>query len=303
MPKTSMLKKWLEFQKQRWEARRWIRTNGPAIAAYAMFHLNRHAKEHYGQRRLIYAAKNKLLRWLYQNGYCVQAIRKVQRMDCWNCHGTGEHYTGALCYKCGGSGVYRHHWLYEFTFDVDGRRYIWHQPESLVDWPVTAGNKGDIYRDGSRRSSPPLSEELALLYFAAVYEFLSIQSETDLPVLPTFRQSLRSDWLNSSFHRRLWRLRKHWRRDLRRRVDDITIPKEGQLVFTHLTWRLVRVDKVWYSSLGRYMVSGRAVSDGHYVDMLLDEAVPANPLRRFAKRWRDILLLPADGFSDDEIPF
>jgi len=94
-------------------------------------------------RETIYAAKNLLVRTLYERGYCVRAVQQKQELKCWECNGTGGWDNSDMgnecwepCYKCDATGVYAEHTLYKFTFRIGKRHYSWHQPTRLVTWDV-----------------------------------------------------------------------------------------------------------------------------------------------------------------------
>jgi hypothetical protein len=102
-----------------------------------MFQLNVLNRVKRNQYRFIsYSLKNELVKYLYERGYCIEALLHCQKFECWSCSGTGEYWSGETCFKCDGSGVFREVWHYAFRFEVRGRRFSWHQPKTLVDFPV-----------------------------------------------------------------------------------------------------------------------------------------------------------------------
>ncbi len=116
----------------------------------ALFQLNRYAKHDrcsLRERATIYALKNALVERLWQEGYCIQAVRAFspkRDLPCWSCDGTGDHpwYEGDACDRCGGTGVYRtvggvSYWALRFV--VEGVTYLWHQPERLAPWANAVG--------------------------------------------------------------------------------------------------------------------------------------------------------------------
>lgn len=215
-----LVKQWLRWQRNRFEARRWIKANGPRVAAEAMFHLNRQARQKTMASRLIYDLKNRLVRWLYEQGYCRMVSAQQQNLICWTCDGTGEYYTGAECWKCDGTGVYASHRLYLFVFEVDGRRYTWHQPARWVDWQVNLADtrESEYHHNGTGYY---LAAEVRDLYIATVYEFLRGQGVDGLPALPSLRAAILGDWQRSCW-RHYW-LDWRWRRRARRGkglIDD-----------------------------------------------------------------------------------
>lgn len=191
------------------QARAWLRGNGAErTAAYCMFYLNRHARGSGEKKHLIYQFKNHLVRLFYEQGLCTQTTLQVQQMECWDCNGTGEDCNDNLCMKCGGTGVYRQHQLYRLVFDVQGRRYVWHQPKGLVTFPVRIAMAGmGEYR--AERNGYALDQKQRELYMMVVWEYLRAHGVTERDVnfrFPTLGSSLRADWLNSKMRRR-WRKR------------------------------------------------------------------------------------------------
>jgi hypothetical protein len=120
-----------------------------ADAGEALFHLNRYAKHETCSEKhqdAIYDLKNRLCHKLYQEGFCSEAIHIKSppiEDECWNCDGTGLHWSGEACRKCGGTGVYRTktrgYWAFRFL--VDGREFAWHQPERLAPWAKPLGEQ------------------------------------------------------------------------------------------------------------------------------------------------------------------
>lgn len=200
------------------QARAWMRGNGAErTVAFCMFQLNRHARQGRDKKHLIYQFKNHLVRLFYEQGLCTQTTLQVQKMECWDCNGTGEDWHDEPCWKCGGTGIYRQHHLYRFVFDVQGRRYVWHQPKGLVTFPVRVAMAGvGEYRAG-RNGYAWLEQDQRELYMMVVWEYLRAHGVTERDVnfrFPTLRKSLRADWLNSKmrrrWHKRTDRIRKMW---------------------------------------------------------------------------------------------
>ncbi len=161
------------------EARSYLKANGVGAAAHSLWRLNRIAKNidpDYAKR--IYWFKNQLIKFWYMNGFCRKVSLDIQKLKCWRCDGTGEHWmTGEDCWKCRGSGVFRTVYLYQFVFNFDGRRYIWHQPKDLVDWGVSweVGPLGDYgYRTPIWTR---LSSEHEDVLVATLYEYLLAQDQ------------------------------------------------------------------------------------------------------------------------------
>jgi len=106
--------------------------------------------------------KSILLRWLYENGYCVSATINLQKLKCRHCDNGVSHWwdeddgyddaydrEGHSCGWCEGTGVYKTIKLIRFVFDVEGHRFVWHQPDSLVCYPVALTS--DVVRDYADR--------------------------------------------------------------------------------------------------------------------------------------------------------
>ncbi len=134
--KLPLFRKYLRWQQAKLEARQWVMHDGIRAAAEAMFSLNRYlrANPRASQKEIIYAHKNAFVEWLFKNGYCTAVAREVQKFGCWNCEGSGTHWTGEECFKCSGSGIHHTVDIYSFRFSISGRRYSWHQPARLVPW-------------------------------------------------------------------------------------------------------------------------------------------------------------------------
>lgn len=114
-------------------------------AAEWMFRLNVFAR-HVGRHAIvdqIYALKNDLIRYLYQNGYATEVLLHKQKRICYACDGTGEYWTGAECFKCDGTGIFSVTELYALRFLVDGKVYKWHQLKKLVDYPIELTDPND----------------------------------------------------------------------------------------------------------------------------------------------------------------
>lgn len=196
------------------QARAWLRggDDPAALAARCMFHLNRQVRDGAITGGLVYDLKNHLVRELCRAGYCRAASIQIQTMECWGCGGTGEHWSGQVCYKCDGTGVYRQHRLYRFVFVVAGRHYVWHQPEGLVDWDVALSEKAGPYRPG-RVDGSRLPRGINELYAAVVYEYLRSRGAQGLPHLgPRLRHALTSAWWELGPGRRWYELRQKMRR-------------------------------------------------------------------------------------------
>jgi hypothetical protein len=103
---------------------------------------------------LSYELKNALVKYLYKSGYCIESILHYQDYECWSCGGSGEYYRGVTCYKCDGTGVYRRVWHYAFRFNINGRRFSWHQPKDSVDFKVQ-----ELSGDSEKYHDPSLPDK------------------------------------------------------------------------------------------------------------------------------------------------
>ena len=129
-----------------WSALRLSKYGSLGEAAEWMYKLNVLARSlgqhhHYEERHpivdQIYTLKDELIKYLYQCGYATEVRESIQERKCRTCGGSGEYWTGEMCYRCYGSGVYAITKLYAFRFCIDGKSYAWHQLQKLVDYPVT----------------------------------------------------------------------------------------------------------------------------------------------------------------------
>ena len=129
---------WCHWQLAKSHARQQIKSGGVTVVTEAMFDLNRHARNarRSGNTRAIYCLKTQLIQLLYESGLCRSVEHLRQDTMCWACMGDGVIFGEEDCERCAGSGIYATHFLYKFTFDVDGSSYVWHQPAPFVTWPV-----------------------------------------------------------------------------------------------------------------------------------------------------------------------
>jgi hypothetical protein len=168
------IKNYLRQWQYRFQARQWLRANNDVtLVANLMLKLNRYARVTRHQRkRYIYQLKNCLVHWLYKNGYCTMARQQNQTLECDACDGTGIYWTGDYCYHCGATGIYRETLLYQFFFDVAGKKYKWHQPANLVWWPVELEDEMPGEWTAPHNHGEFLEPSLIQLYTMTVYEFL-----------------------------------------------------------------------------------------------------------------------------------
>lgn len=119
------------------------------VACEGLFNLNRYVKHVSCSKRNkedIYSIKNRLIRVLYENGYCIEAYIHTLRLDaveCWNCDGSGEVYSDFCCQPCAGTGIFKPSKIIEYyvlRFHVDGQNYTWHQPKEQVNYPIELTN-------------------------------------------------------------------------------------------------------------------------------------------------------------------
>lgn len=236
------------FKQQRdWrQAKRWLNghSNPAQFAASLMFRLNRHIrrKNRTPQKRTIYRLKNLFVHHLYEAGYCNRVTEQYQKQECWSCY-KGEHWTGDMCWKCDGNGVYSETYLYQFRFNVDGETYIWHQPESLVWWnvePTDPDAEVTDYKPGNN-DRLYLNADIQNLYILAVYEYLlrqgvpeyqppeHIQTEygyfvsretNTLPRLKILKGSIRADIYSFWFPKKR-RVKWWWSRNFDERIENI----------------------------------------------------------------------------------
>lgn len=185
------LREYIHLRLYRREIRSTLRKEGLPLVAECMWRLNRRAYSDPINREMIYSYKNVLVKHFYRIQPHLAGVQ-VQSMECWECEGSGYSMeTGESCWKCEGSGIHREHRLFVFRFEIGGRRYVWHQPERLVDWPVelSADHEpaeftprdlpdGDIWL-----SWPDLERCLAV-----VYEWLRSQGEQPWP--PSLRYAM-----------------------------------------------------------------------------------------------------------------
>lgn len=166
------------FRQQR-QAKRWVQQGGVKVAVHCLFHLNRlvGALPYYSDLKpQIYLLKSRLIEYLYLNGRCIDIQPQVQKMACWHTRGYNEGWD-VHCWKCNNTGIYRQHYLIRFVFDVNGRTYVWHQPEShvnyiaLIRWedePIAEYVAGDRWEGSVLWANKPLTS----LYLAALAHFL-----------------------------------------------------------------------------------------------------------------------------------
>ena len=137
---------------QGWKTFLWVLFNEQDLTSLAhaaewMYRLNVTARA-IGRHPItdqIYELKNELVKYLYQHGFCTELKLHSQKRMCRSCDGTGDYY-GQECDRCDGSGVYAVTPLYAFRFEIEGKRYAWHQLRRLVDFPValTQQESGDF---------------------------------------------------------------------------------------------------------------------------------------------------------------
>lgn len=201
---------WRQWQTAKRHARQQIKSRSVIAAAEAMFDLNRHARidGRTAETRNIYHLKTQLIQLLYESGLCRSVEYLRQDMTCWGCMGDGVTYGEEDCQHCDGSGIYQTHFLYKFTFYVDGQSYIWHQPASFVTWPVRL-TLSEIY---TYSASPVigfhLGYDLTVSLFAIVHEYIASQGVKPNFFNPSLITAILAD-LSAAFlvRRARWRTR------------------------------------------------------------------------------------------------
>lgn len=127
-------------------------------ACESMHRLNRLASglQSYDTQRVeIYKLKNAFVRRMHESGYCARVERHIDEKPCW---GLPYDTTHRSC--CGGTGIYSTQRYYCFYFYVAGREYSWHQPESLVTWPVELGIERAMPTLGVRESALTTADQI-----------------------------------------------------------------------------------------------------------------------------------------------
>lgn len=203
------------------ETRTWLLANkNSTLVMDAMFHLNHEVKSYPSRSehaQVVYGFKNELIKWLYQNGYCVHVSKERQTFECWNCDGTGSDGWNdyEYCDKCDGTGIYREHILYRFVFEYNGRRYIWHQPSSLVTWDVeVSDNEIRKFQESSNPISHTLTNMFHNHYIGVVHAFLRLNGvpAKSLPTGFTLWMAIKAEWMDTHQYY-------VWRRFKRRVID------------------------------------------------------------------------------------
>lgn len=214
-------------------ARMQVAEFGAYAAAEAMWTLNHQAKKGW-RRGAIYGLKTLLIRALYERFGAV-VTEHVQTQRCW-----GTSWGGCYddCPKCDGTGVYRTNRLYHFEFRIGDVPFRWHQPRSLVDWPVEVAGDPVKYeeRSGWLYGHVPEAElrERSDLHLAVIRAYLvgeGVDAARDLrPANSTLGEALRADaehaWWELTYPvRSRWRQAKEWWRD--RRAPAVAYAPEG----------------------------------------------------------------------------
>lgn len=192
------IKNYITAKKMQREAKRWLTSDPVGTAAFCTFYLNQYARNsrRSSLKHLIYNLKKEMVKWLYQNNYCIRVSQSHQTMTCWHTfdynQGIEDH-----CEKCFGTGIYRQHVLYMFTFSVGSFTYIWHQPESLINFDVTTNDDNEgisdtlpEYHVGKDDFYEPLQVSLRSLYLYVVKQFLEAQGVKTQRIAPTLGSSL-----------------------------------------------------------------------------------------------------------------
>lgn len=212
------------------QASRWLaRNNADQLAARCLFHLNRHARTLRGrseQKKVIYHLKNEAVKYFYARGFCQRVTSQVQTFECWHTHEYNWGIDG-WCEKCDNTGIYRQNHLFLFHFEIGGQSYRWHQPASLVLWPLADVQEGEEeYRGPTDAQNVPLTRLLLELYTATVYAYLLAGGvpAADLPKRPLLRIAIYKQWLEL-----VWPVT-HWYR---------------RKIYTPLWWRATVIRGTW----------------------------------------------------------
>jgi hypothetical protein len=234
------------------QAREWLRHNDPAlVACQAMFRLNRYAmllRRKSAERDRLYEMKNQMVRLLFDQGRCAACSTDIQELSCRHCQAGISHWWdspwgddwdeaehdphGHSCEWCNGTGVYKTITLYRFVFDVDGRRFVWHQPSALVSWPVNVdASQSREYADRPRDlARDDLTDDHRRVLSLAVHLFLSEYGRWKWPAEHTLLHVARAAWDDVAAVARdqyyAVRLFVQWRRlDWRRRIEKVARKK------------------------------------------------------------------------------
>lgn len=229
-----MIRQYLEYRRTRREIDRWLQASNPAhLAARAMWRLNRYARQYNYRRYAIYALKRRLVELWYHDGRARAVSAQIQTMYCWGCQGSGEYWDGDICHKCWGSGVYREHTLYRFIFDVAGRRYIWHQPEDLVEFDVQLLDEPP----GSYRPPLPDNEDVwmprpeVIFWQMVLCSYLEARTGEWMMASPTLRDALAHDVRWALRRRPVGARLIYWWDGVRRNRRALGIMDEGEIPF------------------------------------------------------------------------
>lgn len=175
---------WIHYRRLVWRVR--YLKEQPALVAKALQRLNRQAKLG-GSADRIYALKQRVLKYWYQQGLCTGVVMKQQVLYCRECGGHGyldyaDDYDEGQCRHCDGTGIYRQHTLYEMTFNVDGRMLTFHQPASQVDYLTTPSTISDQLFEEHGRQGRSMSHKFAELCYVLVEQSLPRQMRPAPPV-------------------------------------------------------------------------------------------------------------------------
>lgn len=304
------LKQYFKQWYTHYQARQWLNHNNPdQIAAFCLFKLNQKAKNaNYERKQFLYTCKNHLLRLFYERGYCVEVTKQFQGLRCWH---TWEFNNGDddYCYKCDNTGWYRKHHLYRFVFSIGGTRYIWHQPESLVTWPVVLTDEtvGD-YQEYHAQSEP-FQVKVGNIYRATLYQYLLRQGVTNLPSIIKFNDALKADYrlylspsrkwwqLKNWYHTKIWRLLSWAERQAELKIGDKAInPYKAQVKVINIDW------DYWYGdyAIVEYYHAAPPIPTGKWPTHLL---TPNTMRARLARKALPLIRKFKTGVCEDEIPF
>lgn len=187
-PGVQGLRRYLYWRSLLRQARAYIRANNLRAVASAMAELDRHR----GPGRActpLCALKGALIRVLYQQGYCVRAVPEAERPR-----------ASGHCDAVERPGP----WV-EFTFVVEGRRYLWRHPSDRACFAFGCAGAATP-PEGSACGGGHLSAACRDALVAVVYEFVH-QHDPRLPRpawLPTLRAALLGERRRATGAVRVW---------------------------------------------------------------------------------------------------
>jgi hypothetical protein len=242
-----------------------------------------------------------------------------QGLVCWHTRDYNEGWED-YCEKCDNTGWYRLHNLYRFVFEIGGRRYVWHQPESLVTWPVTVTDP-DVGEYKEYISEPTgFTTTLGNLYRATLYQYLLGQgiSRNELPPVSTLKSALRDEWYwNISWPISRWWYELRWWVKERPEWLAYWLEKQAELKVGDMALapneprQLVKILKIGLEDYWPYgsdrLADCEYTLNGHLPKVAtwcVEELQPVGLRVKAAKRLLGVVnRIRMDGLDEDEIPF